>query len=335
MLVAEFNFLPWQIDLAKQWLSNKKRFAHAWLVHGMPGIGQEQFVIAAAASLLCEASIDGIACGQCQACNWVKEGNHPDLRRIRSEFRVQAEGYETDKKQVSSEIKIEQIRSLQPWFNTATHRGGMRVALLYMAEDLNPMAANALLKILEEPPANTVFLLAANSTNSLLPTIVSRCRKIALPKPATVDAIQWLESQGVQNAEIRLTAQGGSPISAYQMANEEPIPAWLSDLLNMLATQQLNGGDLADALANYSNTQWLDSAQRLCLDCLLSCFALEPYYYPGLAQKINNITNNADSNRILELNKWLIEMKPLANHPLNSKLLTDTAANKILQAFSA
>lgn len=337
MMASAHEFLPWQTDVARQWLGNKDRFAHAWLIHGMPGIGQDQFAIAAASSLLCENPNHGLACGQCQACNWVKDGNHPDLRRIRSEQRMQSEGEEIEntKKQASNEIKIEQIRTLQPWFNTATHRGGLRVALLYMAEDLNIMAANAVLKILEEPPANTVFLLAADAPNNLLPTIVSRCRRLVLPKPSTEEAMQWLNSLGVRDAELRLTANGGAPVNAYRSSANNPIPLWLFELLNMLSPKQMNGGELADLLSEQPNTEWIECAQRMCLDFVLAYFDQQPYYYPSLAKQIYPIAKKANINRLLEFDKWLIEIKPLANHPLNAKLFTDTAANKILQSVVA
>lgn len=330
-----YEFLPWHADTAKQWLANKERFAHAWLVHGMAGIGQQQFVLASAYSLLCESPVANLACGKCNACNWIANGNHPDLRCIRSEARMLVEGFEIDsKKSPSNEIKIEQIRSLQPWFNTATHRGGLRVAVLYYAEELNPMAANALLKILEEPPANTVFLIAANSPDSLLPTIVSRCRRIPLAKPSLDVSLAWLSQQGLDHVDMRLTANGGAPINALITAEQQAIPDWIHSLVDMLLSQQLNAGDLADLLANNTNEQWLDQAQRLWFDMVLGCFDMDAYYYPSLNNKIKTVIKKSDVNKLMDLQKWFIEMKPLAKHPLNAKLLFDTAANKLLKSAS-
>src|SRR5690606_36678773 len=83
MSAALPGFLPWQLDQARAWLGRRERFAHAWLIHGLAGIGKVRFAAAAAASLLCEAPRDGLACGACPACTWVASGNHPDLRRVR------------------------------------------------------------------------------------------------------------------------------------------------------------------------------------------------------------------------------------------------------------
>src|SRR3546814_11219249 len=77
------QFLPWQRDFAANWLSQRERFAHAWLIHGLPGIGKRQFALAAAGSLLCESPNHGLACGHCAACLWLISGNHPALRPIR------------------------------------------------------------------------------------------------------------------------------------------------------------------------------------------------------------------------------------------------------------
>ena len=130
------QFLPWQLETARNWLGNRERFAHAWLVHGLAGIGKLDFAVAAAASLLCETPQDGLACGHCAACAWFASGNHPDLRRIRPEAIAVEEGAEAaeqaedaepvagsaSKRAPSKEIRIDQIRALESWFNTATHR---------------------------------------------------------------------------------------------------------------------------------------------------------------------------------------------------------------------
>lgn len=335
MQLQAYDFLPWQKSLASQWLLSKDRFAHAWLVHGMPGIGQEQFVIAASASLLCESPVDGLACGKCQACGWISAGNHPDLRRIRSEANMQREGEELtgSKKTASREIKIEQIRSLQPWFNTATHRGGLRVAVLYLAEDLNQAAANALLKILEEPPEHTVFLLAASAPDSLLPTIVSRCRRIVLARPEHDTALAWLQQQSIDNPDKRLTAAGGAPLLAIYNADKDPVPVWLAGFLNMVISRNPDCSYIADQFLQQDAAVWIDAIQRLWFDLVSSSFNLEPYYFPAEKEKIAQVAGAADIGRLIGFEKWLREKKSLAGHPLNAKLLADTIANHLIMAI--
>jgi DNA polymerase-3 subunit delta' len=331
------DFLPWQQAPARRWLAARERFAHAWLIHGRPGCGQMEFALAGAASLLCESPRDGLACGACQACRWVAAGNHPDLRRIRPDAQAVREGAldvaEDAKKQPSREIRIEQIRSLLPWFNTATHRGGWRVALLYPAESLNTIAANALLKILEEPPEHTVFLLSAQAPDRLLPTLVSRCRRLPLAVPPDAESLAWLESQGVKDAAARLASAGGAPLLALEQAREgRPVtPVWLDLFLD----QASGGGDgaaLADALQAAEPAEWVDGFQRLWLDLSLGAHGLPPRYHPGQAARIAAIARNLDPAALARAADWLREQRRLARHALNPKLLADHAARTLLQS---
>jgi len=330
-------FLPWQEAPARRWLAGRKRFAHAWLIHGRPGCGQMEFALAGAASLLCESPRDGLACGTCQACRWVAAGNHPDLRRIRPDAQAVREGAvevaEDAKKQPSREIRIEQIRSLLPWFNTATHRGGWRVALLYPAESLNTIAANALLKILEEPPEHTVFLLSAEAPDRLLPTLVSRCRRLPLAVPPPTEAQAWLETLGVQDAGARLAAAGGAPLLALEQSRTGlPIfPDWL-DLFLEQASRGGDGAALADALQAGDPVDWVDDFQRLWLDLSLAAHDLPPRYHPGQTARIAAIAGALDPAALAHAADWLREQRRLARHALNPKLLADHAARTLLQA---
>lgn len=244
------QFLPWQRETASGWLAQRDRFAHAWLIHGMPGIGKLEFARAAAASLLCESPVQQFACGHCAACTWVASGNHPDLRRVRPEAIAVQEGAASGdgmdegageggaaKRAPSKEIRIDQIRALESWFNTATHRGGWRVALVYPAQALNVISANALLKVLEEPPPNTVFLLVVDAPDRLLPTLVSRCRRLPLPAPGPEPSLRWLREQGVSTPEDWLAAAGGAPLAAWRLAQSghPACPPWLASLLEPLS----------------------------------------------------------------------------------------------------
>ncbi|WP_323017485.1 DNA polymerase III subunit delta' [Castellaniella sp.] len=338
--MTPFDFLPWQQPLARSWLADRERFAHAWLIHGLPGIGQQEFAAAGAASLLCESPQSGLACGQCQACRWVQAGNHPDLRRIRPDAVAAQEGAAEDsdeagggKKQPSRDIRIEQIRSLLPWFNTATHRGGWRVALLYPAESLNTIAANALLKVLEEPPAHTVFLLVAQAPDRLLPTLVSRCRRLPLPAPDTAQALAWLQAQDVDQAVTRLAAAGGAPLLALQQARaQQPAsPAWLEQFLALAGSDRASA-PLADALTALDPALWLDGFQRLWLDLSLAVHGLPARYYPEQDASIRRIAGAVDAGALAQAGQWLRDQRRLAQHPLNPKLLSDHAAQRLLHA---
>jgi DNA polymerase-3 subunit delta' len=132
--------------------------------------------------------------------------------------------------------------------NISTHRQGLRVVVLYPAEALNMPASNALLKTLEEPPPGTVFLLSSNGLDRVLPTILSRCRKFALPMPSHAEALAWLKEQGVPDADSWLREQGGAPLAAMEQA-ESGSREDLETLLQLLARPSIEGAlKVADKL---------------------------------------------------------------------------------------
>ena len=240
------SMYPWQEDAWTRLQAMRARLPHAILFHGPAGIGKADFIEAFAQALLCEnVRPDGHACGTCASCGWFAQGNHPDYRRVRPEAledeapaaegdEAPAEEKKAKSKTASKEIKIEQVRALADFMNISTHRQGLRVVVLYPAEALNMPASNALLKTLEEPPPGTVFLLASNGLDRLLPTILSRCRKFALPMPDHAQALAWLEAQGVSDADGWLREQGGAPLAALVQA-ETGNRDELDSLLQVLA----------------------------------------------------------------------------------------------------
>lgn len=347
-------FLPWHLHVAEQWLGNRERFAHAWLIHGLTGIGKKEFALAAAASLLCEAPTKGMACGKCLACGWVSSGNHPDLKRIRPEIVALEEGAEQEsdestsaadavapdatgssKRAPSKDIRAEQIRGLEPWFNNATHRGGWRVALIYPAESLNAISANALLKVLEEPPASTVFLLVADAPDRLLATLLSRCRRLPLATPPLDVARDWLVTEGVKNADGWLAACGGAPLLAKKLAllGGQPCSDWLSQFVKTLSQSNMpDVGALADILSKALPAQWLDSLQRLSVDLMLTANGLPGRYFPALQPQLNTLVLNRPSAALSDIAAFLNDQRRVAGHPLSGKLFAHSVLQRVATA---
>ncbi|MEB2401663.1 MAG: DNA polymerase III subunit delta' [Alcaligenaceae bacterium] len=331
-------FLPWHHDIAQAWLGRRDRFAHAWLIHGLAGIGKRQFALAAAASLLCEAPRQGLACMQCAACLWLSSGSHPDLRRIRPDAVAAEEGAaageqetEESKKAPSRDIRVEQLRALGNWFNTATHRGGWRVAVVYPARAMNVITANALLKVLEEPPEHTVFLLVADAPDLLLPTLVSRCRRLPLPVPDARQSRAWLESEGIADPDQWLAAAGGAPLLARRLAQSGagPCPEWLASFIAGLADGPGRDiGALADELEKIAPEVWIDALQRMFVDLSLASAGSPVRYFPALARHTQRVAARASAIRLSETGKWLAQQRAVAHHPLSAKLFTHSTLQR-------
>jgi len=327
----------WQQESWAQLQLMRARLPHAILFHGPAGIGKAQFIEAFAQALLCEnVQPDGHACGACASCGWFAQGNHPDYRRVRPEALEEdgpaADGDEAgadDKKSkastkaASKDIKIEQVRNLADFMNISTHRQGLRVVVLYPAEALNMPASNALLKTLEEPPAGTVFLLASNGIDRLLPTILSRCRKFALPLPGHAEALAWLQAQGVQDADGWLREQGGAPLAALAQAetgSREELDALLQVLAQPAVDTVLRAADRLSKAPLASLVAW---QQRWLYDVFSYKMSGVIRYYPRYRRELAALANRMSTPNLLRAIKAANERRAVADHPLSPKLFVE------------
>jgi len=219
----------------------KGRLAHAYLFLGPEGVGKASTAQALAAALNCQTPReDGDACGTCASCRRLAAGTHPDFLVIEPTESLQ--------------IKIEQIREFRRLTNYPPLGGGWRVVVIKPAEAMNEAAANALLKTLEEPPERHLIILTAQVEADLLPTVVSRCHKLAFaPLPAALIAGELERRRGLTLPQAQLLAalSGGSLGRALTL-NPESILAQRRQVL----------ADLG-ALATGSAAAALDWAQRL------------------------------------------------------------------------
>lgn len=311
---------------------------HAILFHGPAGIGKALFAERFAQALLCESpEASGHACGQCASCGWFVQYSHPDYRRVRPEALDEAEGTagegddddgETRKggksaRAPSKDIRIDQIRALADFMNVSTHRQGKRVVLLYPAEALNSAAANALLKTLEEPPPNTVFILISNSLDRLLPTILSRCRKFALALPPFDQALSWLKTQGVGDADIWLAEQGGAPLAALDTAQSESreiMDEFLRHLAKPGVDEALKTADRLQKTAPSQQVEWL---QRWLYDLFSVKLSGKIRYYPRYRKELVALSGQVEVPALMHALKGIGERRAIAEHPLSPKLFIE------------
>ena len=299
----------------------RARLPHALLVHGREGVGQFELAMAFAQFLLCEKPAPGgRACGNCSACIWFGQGNHPDFRLLQPESMApEDEDSETPvaAKKKSDQIRIEQVRDLQRFLAVGTHRGGLRVIVLHPADAMNVSTQNAVLKSLEEPPPDTLFLLVTSFPHRLLPTIRSRCQNIAVPIPDRDQALLWLEDQGIENPESLLALAGGAPFSAMRLTESEPVRRRLIEQLSdprfdpVAVTEHCLGAEPGEVVA------WL---QRWVYDLLSLRLTGRVRYHVTDEEGVRTTAARCDPSRAATLLRKLARARSLAQHPLNPRL---------------
>jgi DNA polymerase-3 subunit delta' len=315
--------LPWHQSELHRILEKEVELSHALLIRGPAGIGKLAFAQALAKALVCEEpDRQGVACGRCTACNWVEQRSHPDVRLVEPESlaeTVEEEGAE--KKKASVQIGVDQVRALAEFVNLSSHRGRAKVIVVHPAEALNPSAANALLKSLEEPPPATYFLLVSHRWHQLLPTIKSRCRQVVLPLPDRKAARAWLAKEGVSNPELALAQAGGAPVSAARLNADywEQRAAFIgaitsADFDPLRAAEQLRDFAVADAV------KWL---QQWSYDMVLSDCVGRARYNPDFMDAVTRAASRAAPVETLRFHRQMLSWQRVVNHPLNPRLFIE------------
>lgn len=215
------------------------RAAHAYLFAGPPGVGKETTALAFARALLCASPREGDACGSCRPCRQAAHQNHPDLHQVLPE---------------GASIKIDHIRSIQRRVPYRPYQGGRQVFMIRQADLMTAEAANCLLKTLEEPPGDTVFILLANRPQALPPTVLSRCQQVIfklLPVRDLAAGLVRLHGLSQEEAALAASLAGGSMGQAL---------AWAA---GAMAAERDAAADLAGRLAGAGPLEALEMAEKL------------------------------------------------------------------------
>lgn len=323
------KYFPWQDSAWDRLVAMHKRLPHALLFHGRPGIGKLHLAQVLAQSLLCESRTSrGLACGTCAACVWFASGNHPDFRLIQPEAFAPAleeveagESVENEKKKPSKQIKIEQIRALSDFLNVGSHRNGYRVVLIHPAESMNPGAANALLKNLEEPTAGVVFVLVSHQPSKLLATVRSRCHALALTLPPRAVSLQWLQQQGSTVTPTMLAFAGDAPLEAATLPEDEAESRnRLFDLLSQPSTSALSLADFCQRLQPGTVVSWM---LKWTYDLVALASRGRARYSTDREKALKILVKDMPRIQLLRFYSALCALKSIAEHPLNPRLFFD------------
>ena len=306
---------PWHESAWRQLAAQWGNRPNAWLLTGRRDTGKTAFARHLAQALLCEQpQAEHQPCGNCPSCHLFAQGSHPDYYELTPE--LPAEG-ESARKLL--QIKIDAVRAMLSPLLQSSVRGGLRVVLVQPAETMNTQAANALLKMLEEPPESVVFLLVTHSKDRLLPTIKSRCRPFLLPAPSAEEALGYLKTQNTPQAEALLAFHSGAPLFAAEPEQD----AMREELCQLLAKPRLLA--MLDYAAAFDKQKWplavfLDWLHKWLADTALAQQNLPPLYYPQHQTAIFQVASRTRGAALFQLVHTLNRLSPYGRHTLSVRM---------------
>ena len=224
-----------------------EKVSHAQLFLGKPGFGGLPLALAFVQYIFCENKQPSDSCGTCSSCRKTQDLQHPDLHfsfpvvqainkksdAFLAHWRAQIKENpyfnlnqwlnKIDEKGRKPIIGTEESQEIIKKLNLKSYEGGYKIMVIWMAEEMNPTCSNKLLKILEEPPAKTLFLLVCESQEYILPTILSRTQLVKIPRVTIHDVSNHLKNQfslSNENAESTAARVDGDIIEALEMLSD-------------------------------------------------------------------------------------------------------------------
>ncbi len=314
--------LPWLNQAWQQWLQLSQRLGHAYLISGPQGIGLADFAKQIAHSVICQIPNqelnNGLACGQCHSCHLFSSQQHPDF-------------FTLARLEEKKEITVDQVRELIYKLNETSHQGGYKVVWIDGVEYLNQSAFNAILKNLEEPAAQTLFLLTTHQIDRLPATIISRCQLLSITPPPLSAAVEWLHQQSPQADEAlikrALRLNWGAPLDALNWTNEglfEEDQQWKNDL------KQLQAGRKSVTQAVASWLKWQEPERVFDYFYQWSVSAVRSTMYQDSNAEINSEKNHQVQNW-LRFQQAVLNAKQFWQRNANKELLLENLCIEWLQ----
>jgi DNA polymerase-3 subunit delta' len=316
-MLADPRRLPWHESCWAQldgYISSQ-RIPHALMLTGPEGVGKGLLAEQFAQRLLCEAPLEAKTCGHCHACKLISAGTHPDYIVISPE---------EEKKTIS----IDRIRALGQTLTLKPHYAKYRVVIITPADTLNRNAANALLKTLEEPGENSLFLLVTDQRALLPATIYSRCQLLNISLPEQKAAISWLNEKQVEgDAKRLLSFAAGAPFKACQLANSEVLKEYelLESLWLALIKGQIDPVTAVSKVDKIGLNHLIEWISRWVIELIQIQFDAEGKEANRL--EINKILKDCKGGLnlkgLFDLLEALLEAKKRLNSQLNRQLMLE------------
>ncbi len=324
---------PWNRALWKTLTQQRERTAHAWLFKGPQGVGKTTTAIQFALHLLAEDVAD-----RAKVRGLFAAGSHPDFHVVMPEQYVDGsgllEGYavryvSAGRGKPKSVISVDQIRQLIERVSTRAHTGANKCVIISPADRMNANSANALLKVLEEPPARTLILLISAMPHQLPATIISRCGPVDMREPDKNTARMWLLSEGLPESEVDLllALAGGAPLRAKRLHETgfmEHRREWLSDVLQLMGAHQ----DPVEVAARWNRSDApmaMDWLHRLVVDLarVIYCEHPENLFNPDVRRRLQELRKRINVTALFDLCDRLGHGQQLLDSPVDQHLIIE------------
>ncbi len=325
----------------RPWIAAQTRLllqqrGHAWLLQGPSGLGQYSLALSLVRAWLCEARQEQGACGTCSSCHAIDVRTHADMCVLMPETQMMQLGWplsekaqseiDDKKRKPSKEIRVEAMRDAVEFSQRTSSRGRGKAVLVFPAEQMNTITANALLKTLEEPPGDVKFVLATESAHQLLPTIRSRCLGHTMHWPPPEEASAWIRAHEVPApaAQAALKAAGARPDDAMDFLQSGRDPAVWAHLCAAMSR-----GDVS-IFKDWSMPQVLDALQKLCHD-----LAAKQVHAPLRFFELQNLGPQVSIAVLTQWNQALVQTARTVDHPYNAGLMLEALVNQAKNALNS
>jgi DNA polymerase III subunit delta' len=332
--MSDSPLAPWIASQAQALLAQR---GHAWMLAGPSGLGQYTLAMALARSWLCDQPGTQGGCGVCASCHAIDVRTHADLCVLMPETVMIELGWplsekaqsdiDDKKRKASKEIRVDAMREAVEFSQRTSARGRGKAVLIFPAERMNNITANALLKTLEEPPGDVKFVLATEAAHQLLPTIRSRCLGHSMVWPSTEASLAWIQAQGfvADQAAVALRAAGGRPDDALQFSvgSGRTTQAWVK------LPQAMARGEVS-ALKDWTVAQVVDALHKLCHDMLAAKMGAAPRFF-----KATELPSGGSIASLTAWGKALGQTMRTVEHPFNAGLMLEALVSQAQIALNS
>jgi len=335
---------PWNQEIWQHLTLEPERSNHALLFHGNAGLGKQHVANALAQFVLTD--------NHAQSATLFQAGSHPDLHVLMPEVLIEKTKASSDIKQhlladyagrytephtgkPRKNITIDQVRRLSTAMVTHPHISNFRVIIIFAADTMNRNAANALLKNLEEPPANTLFILVSDEVSVLPKTIRSRCSLVSFKTPDRESALSWLNMQSIlpeDQCETYLSIANNQPLLAIDLYKNDyltNLKAVLTDVNHLWMRRVEITGTAKKWLDLGPNTS-IDILQKLATDLLRFQLSDQPIevFFPVQQPWVKSSSQKVSRDELLQLLDEINNAKRLLSTTVDPLLVLETVAKR-------